>query len=212
MAMKTRDRILHVSLGMFNASGEPNVTTNHIADELEISPGNLYYHFRNKEDIVEHLFTQFEARMDKALLLPDARLPNLEDIWLQMHLIFECIWDFRFVYRDLVDLLTRNRKLKMHFARILKRGHESIVSVCKGLHETGVMKVSPAEIEALAQNITLATTFWLNFQQIKPATNNVKPESELGKGAYSVMMLLAPFLRDAERAHLNHLAQQYLAV
>jgi AcrR family transcriptional regulator len=209
---KTRDRILGISLEMFNAQGEPNVTTNHIADELEISPGNLYYHFRNKDDIVEHLFALFETRMDKALTAPDSRLANLEDLWLQMHLVFECIWDYRFVYRDLVDLLSRNRKLKMHFSRILKRGHENIGSVCKGLVESGVMLASPNEIDAVGQHILLAATFWLNFQHIRPAISTAKTEqADLGRGAYLVMMLLAPYLRPAERAHLNKLAEQYVS-
>ena len=102
-----------------------NVTTNHIADELEISPGNLYYHFRNKDDIIEQLFARYEERMDTALVTPDGRLPELEDIWLQLHLVFECIWDYRFLYRDLVDILSRNRRLRLRFARILKRADDN---------------------------------------------------------------------------------------
>ena len=124
MARDTRQRILDASLAMFNAQGEPHVTTNHIADELEISPGNLYYHFRNKDDIIEQLFAVYEQRMDAALVAPSGRLPGLEDVWLQLHLVFECIWDYRFLYRDLVDILSRNRRLRMRFARILKRADE----------------------------------------------------------------------------------------
>src|SRR4030095_15189804 len=105
MARQTRQRILYASLAMFNAQGEPNVTTNHIADELEISPGNLYYHFRNKDDIVEHLFARYETKMDSVLVSPDERLPGLEDIWLQLHLAFECMWEYRFILRDLVDIV-----------------------------------------------------------------------------------------------------------
>ncbi|HUM91599.1 MAG TPA: TetR/AcrR family transcriptional regulator, partial [Candidatus Competibacter sp.] len=93
--MKTRDRILQTSLQLFNECGEPRVTTNHIADELDISPGNLYYHFRNKDQIISLLFQQFEQRMEAALQVPERRVPDLEDMWLYLHLVFENIWEYR---------------------------------------------------------------------------------------------------------------------
>jgi len=118
---------------MFNEQGQSNVTTNHIADELDISPGNLYYHFRNKDDIIEQLFTRYEEALDAALVSPSERLPELEDIWMQLHLVFECIWTYRFLYRDLVDILSRNRRLRLRFSRILKRSAENASGVIRGL-------------------------------------------------------------------------------
>lgn len=208
MAPRTRERILEAALAMFNAQGEPNVTTNHIADELEISPGNLYYHFRNKDDIVEQLFAVYEARMDQALVVPPDRLPNLEDVWLQLHLVFECMWQYRFLYRDLVDILSRNRKLKQHFSRLLNRSATSATEVLKGLAEAGILRATADEIRASAENVLLVTTFWLNFNAVRGSKPEVSQE-DLGQGIYQVMLLLAPFLRDAERLHLNTLAQAY---
>jgi AcrR family transcriptional regulator len=205
---QTKDRILEASLAMFNAQGEPNVTTNHIADELGISPGNLYYHYRNKDDIVEQLFARYETRMDQALLVPDGRLPTLEDVWMQLHLVFECMWTFRFLYRDLVDIVSRNRKLKQHFARILNRAAASAEKVLKGLARAEIMRATPDEIHATAENVLLVATFWLNYNTVRGARPDASQE-DLTHGIYQVMLLIAPFLRDAERMHLNTLAQAY---
>ena len=207
MARQTRQRILDASLMMFNAQGEPNVTTNHIADELEISPGNLYYHFRNKDDIIEQLFGGYEARMDTALSAPEGRLPGLEDVWLQLHLVFECIWDYRFLYRDLVDILTRNRRLRLRFARILKRADEQAHQVMRGLVQAGVMRASADEVDAASTNILVIATFWLNYAA---ARGDKDEQASIRDGIVQVMMLIAPFLRDAERVHLNTLTRAYL--
>jgi AcrR family transcriptional regulator len=206
MAKQTRLRILDASLAMFNTQGEPNVTTNHIADELEISPGNLYYHFRNKDDIIEQLFARYEERMDNALATPSGRLPGLEDIWLQLHLIFECIWDYRFLYRDLVEILSRNRRMRLRFARILKRADERAHLVMRGLSQAGVMRASADELNAAATNVLVLSTFWLNYSA---ARGDRDEQVAIRQGIIQVMMLLAPFLRDAERMHLNTLIRAY---
>ena len=207
MARQTRQRILDASLMMFNAQGEPNVTTNHIADELEISPGNLYYHFRNKDDIIEQLFAVYEQRMDAALSAPSGRLPGLEDVWLQLHLVFECIWDYRFLYRDLVDILSRNRRLRMRFARILKRADEQAHTVMRGLVQAGVMRASADEVDAASTNILVIATFWMNYAS---ARGDKDERASIRDGIVQVMMLVAPHLTPAPRHTAEQLAQRYL--
>jgi AcrR family transcriptional regulator len=207
VARDTRQRILDASLAMFNGQGEPNVTTNHIADELEISPGNLYYHFRNKDDIIEQLFQRYEERMDSALVAPEGRLPNLEDIWLQLHLVFECIWDYRFLYRDLVDILSRKRHLRLRFARILKRAAGNATTVMRGLVQAGVMRASATEVDSTATNILVIATFWLNYASVRGDRDE---RESIRFGIVQVMMLVSPFLRDAERVHLDTLTSAYL--
>ncbi|GLC96669.1 hypothetical protein Tamer19_60780 [Cupriavidus sp. TA19] len=63
----TRNRILEFSLRQLNELGAPSVTTTSIAEGMGISPGLLYYHFRNKYDIINSLFESFEQEMDRLL-------------------------------------------------------------------------------------------------------------------------------------------------
>ncbi len=75
---RTRERILETSLRLFNEFGEPNVTTKLISDEMGISPGNLYYHFHNKDEIIESLFADFEKAIEETLAAPGGARANVK--------------------------------------------------------------------------------------------------------------------------------------
>ncbi|NJN47335.1 MAG: TetR/AcrR family transcriptional regulator [Candidatus Competibacteraceae bacterium] len=206
--MKTRERILQTSLRLFNENGEPTVTTNHIADEMDISPGNLYYHFRNKDDIIYFLFIQFEQQISEVLEAPQSRALNMEDMWLYLHLVFESIWRYRFLYRDLDNILTRNRKIRLRFRRILDRKVRTAITICKGLVDAGIMDASLEEIDALSNNIAVIATYWLNFQRVR--VENRSNDGDIGRGVYQVITLVSPFLVDEMRDLLNKLSHDYL--
>jgi AcrR family transcriptional regulator len=87
--MKTRDRILVTSLLLFNEEGEPNVTTVDISNEMDISPGNLYYHFKGKEAIIEALFNRFEVELSDILRAPLEKALSVEDSWFYLYVVPE---------------------------------------------------------------------------------------------------------------------------
>jgi AcrR family transcriptional regulator len=206
---RTRERILETALLLFNQFGEPNITTADIADEMEISPGNLYYHFRNKDEIIAELFAGFERRLDGLLVSPEGRSAGVEDLWFLLHLLFEAMWDHRFLFRDLDEILSRNRKLASRFALIMRRGSHTVIELCRGLVATGAMEASEHEITALADNVALVATYWISYQKISAGERAAEAVS-LDRAAYQVLALIAPFLRGNARALLARLSRDYL--
>ena len=203
---RTRERILETALKLFNDFGEPNVTTTVIADEMEISPGNLYYHFHSKDEIVNALFADYEKEIEPLLTAPGSRPQGTEDIWLFLHLLFETIWKFRFFYRDINDLLTRNRLVETHFQRILEHKENTAVTVCEGLAASGTLTATAGEIRALATNMSVVATFWLSFEHAR----RPRGEPDIGRGVYQVMSLAAPYLQGEARRLLEKLSSEYV--
>jgi AcrR family transcriptional regulator len=206
---RTRERILETSLRLFNQFGEPNVTTTVIADEMNISPGNLYYHFRNKDEIIENIFGAFEREIEDTLAVPEKRPPDVEDTWLFLHILFELIWKYRFLYRDLNDLLSRNRTVEIHFGRILEHSVRTATLLCEGMAGLGQMRADAHEIEALATNMVVVSTYWLSYEYVREPRKPVEGLA-LGRGVYQVMAMVAPHFQGDARALFEKLAGQYL--
>jgi AcrR family transcriptional regulator len=162
---RTRERILDLSLRLFNDFGEPNVNTTLISEEMNISPGNLYYHFKNKDDIINCIFQQFEREIDKLLSVPQDRQANVEDAWLFLHVLFELVWKYRFFYRDLNNLLANNRTLEVKFKQLLAQKVKVAQGLCQGLQQAGELSASPREIESLATNMVVVATYWRSSAQ-----------------------------------------------
>jgi len=207
---RTRERILETALLMFNQFGEPTVAATSIAFEMGISPGNLYYHFRSKEDIVVALFDAFRKDIEMTLAAPAERLPNAEDCWLFLHLVFEAIAKYRFIYRDINDLVARYHKIEVEFRRILAHKIRVAEEILAGLVEAGQMRASPAEIAPLAENIVLIASYWMSFEfaRAPKATQDAKT---LARGAFHVIALAAPYLEPRERQLFDELAKRYIA-
>jgi AcrR family transcriptional regulator len=208
---RTAERILEVTLELFNRFGEPNVSTTLISAEMRISPGNLYYHYPAKDELINALFDRYERALNE--LLPAAEnIANVEDAWLFLHLLFELMWQHRFLYRDLNDLLSKNRRLEMHFQFVLKNKGQAMQRLIHGLQRGGVLHIDGREVDALATSMVVLSTYWLSYEYVCDPRRALEPDqaaTALNRGAFHVMGLLLPQLETASREHLHSLAGSY---
>lgn len=208
---RTAERILEVTLALFNRFGEPNVSTTLISAELSISPGNLYYHYPAKDELINSLFDRYERSLSELLNASDG-VRNVEDAWFFMHTLFELIWQYRFLYRDLNDLLSKNRRLETHFQRVLKNKTRSIKALLDGMTHAGAVTIDSREVEATATSMVVVLTYWLSFEYVRDPRKALEPENAqaaLLRGAHHVLNLLVPYLEQSQRAHLQALVGAY---
>jgi AcrR family transcriptional regulator len=160
--MTTKDKILAAALTVFNRDGATEATTNHVAAEAGISPGNLYYHFKNKEDLVRALFERLDRELDALFTLPTDRTPTLEDLERLLEAHFDVLWQYRFFYRDQLTLLRRDAQLRTLYQRQRERGFDGTRQLVAAFASSGVLNpLEPHEIQALSRVVYLVSDFWL---------------------------------------------------
>ncbi len=198
----TRDRIVGAAVGLFNDGGTAAVSTNHIAREAGISPGNLYYHFGNKEEIIQAIYDRMMASWEEVFALPRDRAPSLSDLRRILEGTFSVLWDYRFFYREFVVLMRRDPELGRRYRDVRERGLVNTEAILEGFVEGGVLRglEDPTAITGLTRMFWLIAEFWLPF--VEMGEEKVGPE-RLQEGVDLMMQVLRPYMAEEALAELG---------
>lgn len=189
--MKTRDRILLVSLELFNHEGEQGVTTVDIANELEISPGNLYYHFKGKESIIDALYAKFETELYALLAQSLEKGMTVEEHWLFLYVLFEEIYKFRFFYLNAANILIKYPDIERRFRRLLALKIETIEALCLSLMAKLEVDIDVEDVRLLSENVVQSMLYWFPYQRL--INPKMQDEALIHKGVYHILSLIAPY-------------------
>jgi AcrR family transcriptional regulator len=207
--MKTRDKIIQASIELFNEQGERNVTTNHIAAHLAISPGNLYYHFRNKEDIILSIYEEY-ARSLLLETLPrvSADLKPLDSLVLYMDSVFQTTMKFRFFYSNLPVLLDKNPILREKYVEVQQSISERVSQLLISLRASDFIDFSDDELADIVSILRLINTFWVSFHQTQTIVTEVN-DSVFYQGVLKILVILRPYTKLHAMSELNQARDVY---
>jgi len=206
--VKTKDRILKSALTLFNEEGEPAVSTVDIANDVGISPGNLYYHFRGKEALIEALFASFEEEMRTVLKAPVKKPLSVEDNWLYLYVVFEEIYDFRFFYRNMNDILARFPALARRFQALLDLKENAATAMIRALETREFIALGDTEAEHLARRMALILTHWLNDCALR--NKNAAAPGIIHEGVREILLEISAYI-PAGRAVFIDLVETFYA-
>lgn len=202
-----REEILAAALRLFNEHGVGPVSTNHIAADLGISPGNLYYHFRNKEDILQKLFEGFRAEVETHLgaeiaQSPEAALDHLIDGSARV------MFRHRFILEERAVL----SRLDARFAEAALKFHDRLEALIAQLLQGAVTlgwipaPLSEEDRGFIARNIVMVVDGCIDFARIHGRGGPIL-EADVRLGLRHAFHILMPYcaapLQDMLRQRLR---------
>lgn len=208
---RTAERILEVALDLCNRFGMTNVSTTQIASEMRISPGNLYYHYASKDDLINKLFDQHECAVLEVLRTSDL-VRDVPSAWSFCEALFGCVWRYRFIYRDLNHLLANNRRIETHMQVLLAHKQSALQEVLAGLRHGQALQLPPGEVADIGVGMLLVLMYWLSYEYVQDPRQGLEPASgtaAIGRGTRQMVGLLGPYLPPGGLQQLDELARRH---
>lgn len=192
--MTTREKIIETAIRLFNDQGTKPVSTNHIAAECSISPGNLYYHFRNKQEIIRAIFDQMSqvSVQDYGAIATQHGPGSPEGIASTFAFIQRFNWRYRFFKRELTALVMADPLLGEQF-RATNDLTRSMIrhSIEQGLAAGRITPLSEHQVELFVDAVWTLALFWVNYLEVGGEEVN---DATLARGNEVLMMIMAPYL------------------
>ncbi|MDG6097027.1 TetR/AcrR family transcriptional regulator [Alteromonas sp. ZYF713] len=192
MASKTAERILAAALTLFNEQGENAVTSVDIAMELDISPGNLYYHFKGKEQIIDGLVHWYSEAMQTLLRPATLEKVQAEDFFYFIAIVLDKQQLFRFMYRSPADLAEKYPKVKHWHKQQIRQLESSLTKLLLRFAAQEALLASPAEQRLMVDLIIMILTQANQYDDLR---NNDDPQAQKFHALSLMMTALMPRFR-----------------
>ncbi|WP_413380967.1 TetR/AcrR family transcriptional regulator [Alkalihalobacillus sp. 1P02AB] len=195
---KTKEKIIDTAIIMFNQEGTSSVSTNHMAKELGISTGNLYYHFKNKEEIIRAILEKMIQEWDSVWQVPNSNwLPSFEDLKSIIRASFQLEWKYRFFYRELIVLMKMDPLLKDRHQQIQEQRMTEQKKFFQYFIDAGVLSISQGEsqVQDLLKISWIISNYWLAFLE---TSGEEVSEEKIEQGIQLIMTVIQPYLNEGE--------------
>ncbi|WP_440054990.1 TetR/AcrR family transcriptional regulator [Pseudoalteromonas sp. T1lg65] len=209
--MNTKEKIIRTSIALFNLHGERAITTNHIASSLGISPGNLYYHFKNKEDIIRQIFALYSEHLNTHFKPLSEEEEPLQQLTQYLDSLFELMWRYHFFYDNLTDILARDQELKRKYIDFQSQLFEQVYAVVIGLRNAGVIAISDGDAKELSHMLKMTVSFWTPYVKARRMTGMLE-QQDIYNGVVKVLMLFKPYATDLSLPKVDQLQSHYQAL
>uniref|UniRef100_UPI000690D259 TetR/AcrR family transcriptional regulator n=1 Tax=Stenoxybacter acetivorans TaxID=422441 RepID=UPI000690D259 len=206
--ISNRERIIAISLQLFNERGERNVGTFHIASELSISPGNLYYHFKGKDEIILQLLLMHQQELME-LLKSFGTMNCLENFNQIINALFDKMWRYRFLMTDTSSLTEKYEKLfQTHYEFMQYNIIPFLDTFLMQLDADNVIDADITIREELIINSWLVTKHWFCFSYY--ISGNQFSKSARSKGARQLLSLFRSYVTEAHRSEFDSIINKYI--
>jgi len=161
-AINTRSRIIDAAISLFNKEGFMNVSMQRLANELELSPGNLTYHFPKKQDLMLALYDHFQSQILEVIPEPSKNLPTLIGIDDQITSFYQLQQRFLFFYLDLLEIERSYQEIAQRHFKHIQNQIEAIHNSLEHNWSLGYLRKNKSSnsLHHLAQQLWFTAVFW----------------------------------------------------
>lgn len=204
----TAEKIIEASLELFNKEGERFISTNHIATYLNMSPGNLYYYFRNKYEIISRLFERYCKELLE--IIDESGSPSTgEEIVGFVRRMFDAMWKYRFFFFDVNGVLSKDESLMTeHNEFVAVEIPRRLVTFVRGMRDNGLLKVNEEELTEFVVNFWIILKYWFVFDRAVLLNEDLNQSKR--HGVDQVVCFLRPYLADFALEGMERAAREII--